>query len=123
MIIFTGGIGERDDAAESEVARQYAQARGVPAEAILIEARSTSTYQNLAYAREVAVEHNLHTFLIVSTPYHMRRAIALAHDLDMDAHPAPTPTIRGISWYPQTRAYVREVVGYMAYLLMPVRET
>jgi uncharacterized SAM-binding protein YcdF (DUF218 family) len=123
MLIFTGGLGERDDAAESEVARQYALARGVPAEAILVETRSTSTYQNLAYAREVAAEHDLHTFLVVSTPYHMRRAIALALDLDMDAYPSPTRTIRWISWYTQTRAYVREVVGYMAYLLMPVRET
>jgi uncharacterized SAM-binding protein YcdF (DUF218 family) len=123
MIIFTGGIGERDDVAESEVARQYAMARGVPAEAILIETRSTSTYQNLAYAREVAAQYNLHTFLIVSTPYHMRRAIALAHDLNMDAAPSPTRTIRWLSWYTHTRAYVREVVGYMAYLLMPIRET
>lgn len=123
MLIFTGGIGEHDDTAESEVARRYAIARGVPAEAILIETRSTSTYQNLAYAQEVAAEHNLHTFLIVSTPYHMRRAIALAHDLDMDAHPSPTRTIRWISWYTHTRAYLREVIGYMAYLLMPVRET
>ena len=123
MIIFTGGVGERDDTAESEVARQYALARGVPAEAILIETHSTSTYQNLAYAREIAAENDLKTFLVVSTPYHMRRAIALAHDLDMDAHPSPTRTIRWISWYTQTRAYVREVVGYMAYLLMTMRET
>lgn len=122
VIIFTGGIGERDMLAESEVARQYAIARGVPAEAILIETRSTSTYENLAFARQVAAEHGLNSFLIVSTPYHMKRAMALARDLDMEAYTSPTRTIRWISPYTQTRAYVREVVGYMAYLLMPARD-
>ena len=119
-LIFTGGVGWGDSRSEAEVARQYALARGVPAEAILLETTSTSTIENLANARQVGTDHGLRTYLIVSTPYHMRRAITIAEDLGMEAYTSPTRTTRWISNYTQSRAYVREVAGYLAYLLLRV---
>ncbi len=116
-IIFTGGVGRRDRLAEAEVGRSYALAQGVPAAAILIETDSTNTRENLANARAVAHENGLHSFLIVSTPYHMRRALSLAHDLHMDATSSPTRTIHWISWFTQSRAFAREVVAYGVYLI------
>ncbi|HUM68051.1 MAG TPA: YdcF family protein [Chloroflexota bacterium] len=116
-IIFTGGVGHRDELAEAEVGRNYALARGVPATAVLIETNSTNTQENLANAQAVATENGLDSFLIVSTPYHMRRALALAEDLGMEAYSSPTRTIRCISPFTQTRAFVREVAAYGAYRL------
>ncbi|MCL4267693.1 MAG: YdcF family protein [Anaerolineae bacterium] len=116
-IIFTGGVGHRDELAEAEVGRTYALARGVPATAVLIEITSTNTRQNLANAQTVATENELTTFLIVSTPYHMRRALALADDLGMAAYSSPTRTIRWISPVTQTLSFSREVAAYTAYRL------
>lgn len=115
-IIFTGGVGHRDELAEAEVGRNYALARGVPAQAILIETTSTNTQENLANAQAVAAQHGLDSFLIVSTPYHMRRALTVANDLGMEAYSSPTRTIRWISPFTQTLAFTREVVAFMAYL-------
>jgi uncharacterized SAM-binding protein YcdF (DUF218 family) len=115
-IIFTGGVGPGNALSEAESGAQYARAQGVPPEAILLETTSTSTAENLAGAQRVAAARDMHTFLVVSTPYHMRRAIAIAHDLGMEAYSSPTRTIRWISWYTRSRAYVREVVGYLVYL-------
>ena len=116
-LIFTGGVGNRDELAESEVGRSYAIARGVDPADILLETSSTSTYENLRNSQVVARQNGLETFLIVSTPNHMRRALAVAGDLQMEAYSSPTRTIRWISRVTRTYSYVREVVAYSVYLL------
>ena len=45
-LIVTGGKAEGDRTTEAETARRYAMARGVPAEAILVEDRSRSTLES-----------------------------------------------------------------------------
>ncbi len=117
QIIFTGGQGRTGNAAEAVVAANYAQSLGVPEEAVLIEAESVDTQENLAFAQTLATAHDLDTFLIVSTPFHMKRAMAIAADLEMDAQPSPTQTIQWISWYTKSRAFAQEVVSYILYLL------
>jgi uncharacterized SAM-binding protein YcdF (DUF218 family) len=116
-LIFTGGVGNRDELAEAEVGRNYAVAQGVNPADILLETSSTSTYENLRNAQAVAQQNGLKTFLIVSTPNHMRRALAIAADLNMVAYSSPTRTIRWISRFTRTYSYVREVVAYSVYLL------
>lgn len=116
-LIFTGGVGNRDELAEGEVGRNYAIARGVNPADILLETTSTSTYENLRNAQVVARQIELETFLIVSTPNHMRRALAVAGDLNMEAYSSPTRTIRWISNVTRAYSYVREVVAYSVYLL------
>jgi uncharacterized SAM-binding protein YcdF (DUF218 family) len=116
-IILTGGQGNPDEPAEAEVARRYALAQGVPESALLLESHSTNTFENLSNARAVAAQNGLDSFLVVSTPYHMRRAMALADDLALEAYPAPTRTIRWLTPYTNGRAFAREVAAYMAYLV------
>jgi uncharacterized SAM-binding protein YcdF (DUF218 family) len=116
-IIFTGGLGDRDSLTEAEVARQYALARGVPDEAILMETTSTNTAENLANTKSLAEAQGVHSFLIVSTPVHMKRALAMADALEMEAYTSPTRTIQWISWATKTRAFVREVGAYAVYLV------
>ena len=115
-IIFTGGLGMTGRVTEAAAAAAYAQAQGVPVEAILLETTSTSTRENLRNARLVAAENNLQTFLIVSTPFHMKRAIAIADDLSMEAYSSPTRTIRWLNTYTKSRAFAQEVVSYIVYL-------
>ena len=116
-IIFTGGQGRTGNAAEAVIAANYARSQGVPETAVLIEAASADTQENLAFAQTLAADHDLDSFLIVSTPFHMKRAIAIADDLGMDAQPSPTQTIQWISGYTKSRAFVQEVVSYLLYLL------
>lgn len=116
VIIFTGGLGQTARVTEAEASAAYAQSRGVPAEAILLETTSTNTRENLRNARLIAAENNLQSFLIVSTPFHMKRAISIADDLSMDAYTSPTQTTRWINAYTKSRAFAQEVVSYIVYL-------
>lgn len=117
IIIFTGGKGNLVALSEAEVSAQYAIAHGIPPEVILLEDQSKNTIENLGNAQAIAAEKELVTFLVVSTPFHMKRAMAIADSIELDAYPSPTRTTKWISWRTKTRAYVREVVGYAAYLL------
>jgi uncharacterized SAM-binding protein YcdF (DUF218 family) len=119
-IIFTGGLGQTARVTEAEAAAAYARARGVPDAAILVETTSTTTRENLRNARLIAAENELQSFLIVSTPFHMKRAIAIADDLSMEAYSSPTRTIRWINGYTKSRAFVQEVVSYIVYLFWGV---
>jgi uncharacterized SAM-binding protein YcdF (DUF218 family) len=91
-IILTGGRPDGCESPESLVAKRYAIRHGVPEDRILMETDSHTTYQNLYYARELALEHDLRTLVVVSDPYHLRRAMRMAENLGLNARPSPTPT-------------------------------
>jgi uncharacterized SAM-binding protein YcdF (DUF218 family) len=115
-LILTGGVGVGDTLAESEVARSYCLARGVPVGAIHIETVSHSTTENLRQARAVASELGARRVLIVSDPLHERRAVTIARDLGFDAYPSPTPTTRYTGLAKQSRFLARETYFYARYL-------
>lgn len=116
-LIFTGGQADSSEPAEAIVARQYAIERGIPAADILIETYSRSTGENLWFARQLAQHQNLTRLLVVSDPLHLKRAVVMARDLDMEAYPAPTPTTRYRSWPSQLRFLMRETWFYTVYLI------
>jgi uncharacterized SAM-binding protein YcdF (DUF218 family) len=116
-IVFTGGVGAGKRHSEAEVARGYAIRAGVPEDRIAVETRSTITYENLREARALLDSAAAPRVLIVSDPLHMRRAVTMARDLGLDAHPAPTPTSRYRSWRSRAGFLGREVFFYAQYLL------
>ena len=116
-LIFTGGLAGNDELAESEAARNYALAQGVPAEHILIETESYNSCLNLIEAKRIMEEKNLDRALIVSDPMHMRRSMWLAENIGIDAFSSPTPTSRYQSFDRKFGFLVREVYSYGTYLL------
>jgi uncharacterized SAM-binding protein YcdF (DUF218 family) len=116
-IIFTGGQGNRDELTEASSARQYAIQQGISPADILLEENSHTTYENLVFAREVAVARGLKRVLIVSDPLHMKRAVTMAIDLGLDAYPSPTPTTRYQGAAGQLRLLAHETYYYIGYLI------
>lgn len=117
VIIFTGGRGPTGNESEGKISALYALENGVPEEAILIEDTSTSTYENLYNAYQVGLANNLDSYLIVSTPYHMKRAMEITTSLGLEAYSSPTRSIQWINWFTKTRAFIREVILYEVYLV------
>jgi len=115
-IIFTGGYGTNAPHAESSVARDYAVAQGVAAEDILIETSSRTTQHNLAEALRIMNDHDLYTAVIISDPFHLKRASLIATELGIKAVTSPTPTTRYRGWKPRMRFLMREVYFYHHYL-------
>jgi len=116
-IIFTGGQGNRNEPTEAAAARAYAVSNGISPSDILIEQRSHTTYENLVYAKQLADVHGLKKVLIVSDPLHMKRAIAMAHDVGLDAYPSPTMTTRYTGFRSQGKELARETFYYIGYTI------
>lgn len=116
-IIMTGGVGEGNIRSEADIAREYAEQQGVPAEAIFKEENSAITAENLENAGKVMDEQDFSTALIVSDPLHMKRAMLYAHDLGMTAFSSPTPTSLYRSWKTKLPFLMREEFFYIGYIL------
>ena len=73
--------------------RDLAEASGVPADAIVLETRAANTYENVKFVNEILRTHRWATILLVSSPYHMRRALMTWHHLSPETTvlAAPVP--------------------------------
>ena len=112
LIVVTGGKRAGDRFTEAETSRDYLIARGVPAEAIVVEPRGTSTFESLAAVRDDDVTRTLQRVVVVSDPYHVMRAQLVARELGFDATSSATRSgmTRGTG---ALRRNVRESLGIM----------
>ncbi|ANF98842.1 hypothetical protein AR543_14920 [Paenibacillus bovis] len=82
-IIVSGGQGEDETIPEAVAMRDYLLKQGVPSTAILMESRSTSTYENLLFSQKVMDTDRYYApgtyhAIIVTSNYHMYRARYIA---------------------------------------------
>ena len=121
VLVFTGGKEEGDRFTEGGSGARWALERGVPAEAVVTEERSRTTYQNLAGAKRLLERRDpggRHRIVVVSDPFHMFRAVRQAADLGMDAYPSPTRTSPlSASRLKLTELVLREDLAIAGYLL------
>jgi len=89
VLVTTGGRREGDRWTEAETARDYAVARGVPIDAILMEDRGRSTQESLVAVAEILQSRGGGPALFVSDRTHMLRVLRIAADLGVDAHGSP----------------------------------
>lgn len=118
VLIFTGGIGANSKHAEGDVARAYAIGKGVPPKAILVESKSKTTWENLSGAKKLMVGSNLKSAVIVSDPYHLRRAGMMARKLGMKYVCSPTETSRISGIRAKTKQMLRETYFVTRFLFM-----
>lgn len=77
------------DAPEAAVMADTAAALGIPQGAIIVDARSTNTRENLKDVKDYMAEKGLKTCLLVTSSTHIMRAMLIAKKLGMDCAPAP----------------------------------
>ena len=114
-ILLTGGYSPGNERSDAAIAGQYLIELGIPAEAILLEERSTITQENLQFAKEIMDSHNLSTCILVSDPLHMKRSMMMAKDYEIEAFPSSTPTTRYQTWRTKLPFLARETFFYVGY--------
>ena len=97
-ILLTGGIGINQTQSEAAVMADYLMMRGIEPSRILLEERSTSTYENLVFSKALLpdIDPLFTRIMIVSSDFHLLRARAIAHQLNLpivSAVGAPTPLL------------------------------
>lgn len=110
-VVVCGGQGVNEPGPEGEYMRDYLLEKGVPAEQILAETSSTNTRENLEHARELLDGGGAKTVLIVTSRYHLPRAMAMASDLGLQAEGIGSP-IKPEYWL---KNYGREAIAWVKY--------
>ena len=107
---------------EAELMKGIAVSNGVPGDAIILEERASNTYQNVTNTRDILAAHGWRRIALVSSPYHMRRAILtwrkVAPDVQVSAVPPESAIFyahtRGAS-LAQISGLLREYLGIVFY--------
>ena len=92
--------------------RDWLVERGVPAEDVLMDDASFNTRQNIANAKKIMPEDTKRV-LIVTSQYHLPRAMALAGDMGLETEGVGSP-IKLIYW---PKNHYREALAWVKYLL------
>ncbi len=88
-IILSGGasIGKLP---EAEVMKQVLEELGVDKKEIITEVRSRDTLENAKYVKEICKERNFKKIVLITSAYHMRRAVETFRRAGLETIPYPT---------------------------------
>ena len=77
LLLFSGAALDPDSVSSAELMKRDAIRLGVPAEAILVEPASATTEENARLVAQLMADKGLRTAILVTSPYHQRRASVL----------------------------------------------
>ena len=89
-ILVSGGQTYSDSGAEAEISARILKSLGVPDDKILTETRSVNTTQNARYSAEILRDKNFSKPLLVTSAFHMKRAVLNFNLCDFEPIPYPT---------------------------------
>lgn len=91
-ILVSGGLDKEDHVSEAETMKKIAIAQGVSANDILVEKKSTSTYENLQSSQKILQSAHLNSAIIVTEPFHAARTSLVAKKLGFKFTISPVST-------------------------------
>ncbi len=115
-VVVCGAKGADEPLPEAEAMRNYLMKAGIDGKLILTDPDSFNTRENLQNAArllEGLEGYDVRKVLIVTSDYHLPRALALAEDEGFIASGVPSPTLGG---WNTVRNYGRETIAWMKYL-------
>lgn len=115
LIIVCGARGRDEPETEAGAMARWLTENGAPSSAIVTEDTSTDTIENLRHARAEMDARGLTTAIVVTSDYHLTRALWLAKDQGLDAIGAAAPG--NITWGQRIESRFRESLSWINYFL------
>ena len=101
----SGGQGSDEIMPEGEAIKKYLTENGVPENRIIVEGKSTNTFENMRFSKEKIDKVNKDGKIAFSTTnYHVFRSGVVANEEGIDCEGMGSPT----KWYFYTNALIRE---------------
>lgn len=92
LLVFTGGVGDRDTTSEAAVSASYAMRHGVPESAMMLEAEGRTTSESIRSVALMLGARQQTSVVLVSDPFHMFRLWILARRHGFRVITSPTRT-------------------------------
>lgn len=112
-VVVCGGQGKNEPAPEAEVMRDVLISLGVDADMLLTDTTSVSTHSNISNAMALLADRNVTKVLIVTSDYHLPRALAIAEDDGLTAYGVGAPTKLGMRFW--LKNHGREALAWCKY--------
>ena len=94
--VLTGGVPAGEELSEADIMARYMCDCGVPQHNLLIENQARNTVQNLKLSLQLIQDEQLEGQLcVLSSNYHLYRAVRAGKTLGVELVPIPAPTPRG----------------------------
>ena len=113
LVVVCGAQGANEPATEASVMRAELIRQGVPEEYILMDDKSFNTRQNIANAVTLLDGREVDHVLVVTSDYHLPRAMAIAEDSGLDASGVGSPTKLGLRFW--LKNHGREGLAWIKY--------
>ena len=111
VLVPSGGQGPDEPVPEAEAMRRYILEQGVPDECVMTEARSTSTFQNMAFSKTLIEQARPGgKVAFATTNYHVFRSGIWARLAGLEAEGMGSRT----RWWYWPNAFMRECAGLLA---------
>ena len=112
-IVTCGARGSNEPIEEAYAMRDYLIAQGVDEQWILTDAASYNTRQNIANAITLLEGRDVQRVAVVTSDYHVPRAMAIAEDAGLEACGIPAPTKLGMRFW--LKNHGREGLAWIKY--------
>ena len=110
-LLFTGSAVHHEHV-EAQVMAGLAAQQGVPAAAIATETQARDTFENARYCWQIMQQHGWRNAIVVTTPYHVRRASRIFHLAGIPHQMAwPEPSYQTASWPERLHALRYDLLG------------
>ena len=106
-LVFSGGKGSDEALSEAQAMANYAIEQGVPTKQIILEEKSTNTYENMLFSKQIIGNHSAR---FVTNNFHVFRASLFAKKVGLKADGNGSKT----AFYYLPNAILREFVGVMS---------
>lgn len=113
LIVVCGARGANEPATEASVMRDELIKQGVREDMILMDEESFNTRQNIANAAKLLEGREVNHVLVVTSDYHLARAMAIAEDAGLSASGVGAPTLQGLR--PWVKNQGREGLAWIKY--------
>jgi uncharacterized SAM-binding protein YcdF (DUF218 family) len=111
FVMTTGGPGGDPIFTEGDVGRSYLMDRGVPPQAVIVEAEGETTMQSISAASEIMRRMGLSSCILVSDGYHIFRAKRMLQYRGIRVYGSPRQSIP-VSKAREWALYFRQAVGF-----------
>lgn len=110
--IVSGGRGDDETISEASSMKRFLMMNGVPPELVHEDAWSSNTWENLKNSRALMNQFGFRSAVIITSDYHLPRALAVARMLDMNVSGCAALSTRQ-----EFRSATREVFAHIQYTL------
>jgi len=117
VLVVSGGQGRQEDITEAQAMEQYLLVKGIPAEQIIKEEKSTSTYENFLFSGALLKQKFPQgcSTVFITNYFHIYRAKKMAHITGIAVRYIGASTV----WYTIPANYMREILAVMNFWVFP----